>query len=262
MERSWEQPSSTPTEAELLRLVEGLTTGPDALPLVLFPCEGTGTKRTTVYVGAANVAWACLPIDAAKQAVVSALAALRRSLVRRAEGVQAVANAEASSARLAPLTRIVLALALEDGLASNIVRGWEGGGEAVHDGIASLGAAVGLAVGGRGALEGTGPAAVVQTESHVVRHIDVVAPYTGHANEDAATQDAPTRRLHLRVEDALRYLELPGGSYTPNAALMERRWSFVAVVPSGSAVGWAAPKSDTEIRGGFGANAVVVPGPG
>lgn len=259
VERAWDQPSSTPEEIDVLTVVDGLDAGPDALALVLFPCAVE--TPATVHVGAASIAWACLPADTAEQAMVSALMALRSSLVQRAEGVQAVANAEALGARLAPVTRIVLTLALEDGLASDIVSGWEGGVAAVHDGIALLSTKVGLALGGRSALEGTGTAPEVQTESHVVRHVDVVEPHAEQGGEGAETETETGRRLHLHAEDALRHLELPG-SYTPNPALQERRWSFVAVMPSDSNLGWAASSSDTEQRDGSSANAVVVPGRG
>ena len=108
----------------MLAVVDGLDTGPDALALVLFPCAGVETP-VTVHVGAASIAWACLPTDAAEQAMVSALVALRSSLAtsRRRTGS---GECEASSARLAPVTRIVLTLALEDGVASDIER-MEGG---------------------------------------------------------------------------------------------------------------------------------------
>lgn len=262
IERSWDGASSTPEEGEALSLAEGLDAGPDGLPLVLFPCAATLNKgHLSVTVGIARIAWACLPADAAEQAAASVVTALRRSLVQRAKGVQAVANAEASSARLAPLTRIVLTLALEDGLASTDVSGWEGNGGAVYEGIASLGAALGLALGGRRTLEDAETAPVLQTESHIVRHVDISGRFAGHNGGDAQVDDEIARRLHLRVEDAVRHLELPS-SYTPHAALEERRWSFVAVIPSGSALGWAATNSDAEERSEANTSAVVVPGRG
>ena len=260
VERVWDQPSSRPEETELLAVVDGLDTGPDALPLVLFPCAGVEAPAT-VHVGAANIAWACLPAGTAEQAAVSVVMALRSSLVQRAEGVQAVADAEVSSARLAPVTRIVLTLALEDGLASDIVSGWEGGGAAVYDTVALLSARVGLALGGRSAIEGTGKPLVVQTESHVVRHVDVVGPLTERGGEGAEAESDTGRRLQLQATDALRFLELPG-CYTSNPALEERRWSFVAVMPSSSKLDWGASRPDTEQEGAPSANAVVVPGRG
>jgi hypothetical protein len=255
VERPWESPSSAVAEADLLPLVDGVSGGLDVLPLVLFPCTAADVGRTRVTVGVANIAWACLPADAAAQAAASAVVALRSSMTERAAGVQTVADVEAAAARLAPTTRVVLTLAIEDGQASDTVSGWEGGAGAVYDAIAPLSAAVGLALGGRRAQDDPAVAAVaVRTESHVARHVSVDA--------DGAEVGKGRRRV-LPAEAASRLLELPD-SYTPGAALEERRWSFVAVLPSDQPLSWdysrsnqGSPDASTDA-----AAAAVVPGRG
>ena len=258
VERPWESPSSAVVEADLLPLVDGVSGGLDVLPLVLFPCTAADVGRTTVTVGAANIAWACLPVDAAARAAASAVVALRTSLTERAAGVQTVADVEAAAARLAPTTRVVLTLAIEDGQASDTVSGWEGGAGAVYDAIAPLSAAVGLALGGRRAQDDPAVATVaVRTESHVARHVSV------DADGAEGAEAGKGRRRVLPAEAASRLLELPD-SYTPGAALEERRWSFVAVLPSDQPLSWdysrsnqGSPDASTDA-----AAAAVVPGRG
>jgi hypothetical protein len=255
VERPWESPSSAVVAADLLPLVDGVSGGLDVLPLVLFPCTAADVGRTRVTVGAANIAWACLPADAAAQAAASAVVALRSSMTERAAGVQTVADVEAAAARLAPTTRVVLTLAIEDGQSSDTVSGWEGGAGAVYDAIAPLSAAVGLALGGRRAQDDPAVAAVaVRTESHVARHVSVDAE---------GAEAGKGRRRVLPAEAASRLLELPD-SYTPGAALEERRWSFVAVLPSDQPLSWdysrsnqGSPDASTDA-----AAAAVVPGRG
>lgn len=193
-------------EAKLLPLAIGAGGGPDALPLVLFPCAGAGGGSPgAVTVGTANIAWACLPAgDAAAvgSSAAAAVAALRASLSQRADGARAVAAAEAAAARLAPLTRVALTLAIEDGLSSDTVTGWAGGGAAVHTALAPLSAALSAALaGGHGG---------VHTESRVVRHVQL----------------DPSDGRVLPAVAAVRLLDdgntLPSLSYASGPALMER----------------------------------------
>ena len=206
VERPWARDSDGPVaEAELLSLATDAA-GPDALPLVLFPCAAAGGGSPgAVTVGAANIAWACLPDgDAAAvgRSAAAAVAALRSSLSRRAAGAQAVAAAEAAVARLAPLTRLVVTLAIEDGPSSDTVTGWAGGGAAVHTALAPLTAALTAALAG-------GAHGAVQTESRVVRHAQLGASDGRVLSAVAAVQ-------------LLDGTTLPSLSYAPGPVLMER----------------------------------------
>ena len=141
----------------------------EALPLVVLPClpADEGLEETVTVGGDAKVAWTCIWLEKGPEewakAIKAAVESINGAIEHRLAGTTAAAEAEAAAARLMPLNRAVLTLAVEDG-AEDGVEGWEGGGAAVHSAMAGLSAGLEAALGG-----------AVVTESHVLRHVELGA---------------------------------------------------------------------------------------